>query len=166
MAESEHYQQLGKFVVLFQELEDSLIELNSEIADEDYAAGILPAETEYPRLVESTDVIFSHFADRMRQPDLEAKTRFHKLMKECLDIGVLRNTLIRSTYALLIRTGNFVAPVQRKATLKFKDDSPRQAFGADQPVESFEPYFQRIAGVLAEVESFRRRVIEWKNSDA
>src|SRR5450759_4385011 len=99
MAESAHYQQLGKFVVLFQELENSLIEFNSVITDQDYAVEILPAETEYPRLVESTDVIFSHFIDRLRQPDLEAKTRFHKLMEKCLDIGVLRNRLIRSTYA-------------------------------------------------------------------
>jgi hypothetical protein len=166
MAESAHYQQLGKFVVLFQELENSLIEFTSVIADEDYAVEILPAETEYPRLVESTDVIFSHFIDRLREPDLEAKTRFHKLMEKCLDIGVLRNRLIRSTYALLVRTGDVVALVQEEAKLTLKGGSRRQAIGEDLSVESFEPYFQRIAEVLTEVESFRRRVIEWKNSDA
>jgi len=55
MAESAHYQQLGKFVILFQELENSLIEFISVIADKDCALEMLPAETEYPRLVASTD---------------------------------------------------------------------------------------------------------------
>ena len=45
MAESAHYQQLGKFVVLFQRLESSLIEIIDVIADEDYVVEILPAET-------------------------------------------------------------------------------------------------------------------------
>ena len=165
MAESAHFQQLGKFVVLFQELENSLIEFISVIADEDYAVEILPAETEYPRLVESADVIFSRLVDRLRRPDLETKTRFHKLMEKCLDIGVLRNRLIRSTYALLVRTGEVAALVQEEAKLKFKGGSRRQAVGEDLSVESFEPYFQQIAEVLAELESFRLQAIEWKNSD-
>ena len=164
MAESAHYQQLGKFVILFQELENSLIEFISVIADKDYAVEILPAETEYPRLVESTDAMFSLFIDRLREPDMEAKTRFHKLMETCLDIGVLRNRLIRSTYALLVRTGDVVALVQEEAKLKFKGGSRRQAIGGDLAVESFEPYFQRIAGALAELESFRLQVIDWKSA--
>lgn len=162
MAESAHYQQVGKFVVLFQELENSLIEFISVIADKDYAVETLPAETQYPRLVELTDVMFALFIDRLREPDLEAKTRFHKLMEKCLDIGVLRNRLIRATYALLVRTGDVVALLQEEAKLKFKGGSRRQAVGEDLSVESFEPYFQRIADVLAELESFRLQVIDWK----
>ena len=165
MAESAHYQQLGKFVVLFQELENSLIEFISVITDKDYAVEMLPAETAYPRLVESTGVIFSHFIDRLRAPDLEAKTRFHELMGKCLDIGVLRNRLIRSTYALLVRTGDFGALVQEEAKLKFQSGSRRQAIREDLPVESFEPYFQRIADALAELESFRLQVIDWKPAE-
>ncbi len=165
MAESAHYQQLGKFVILFQELENSLIELISVITDKDYAVEILPAETEYPRLVESADAIFSLFIDRLRQPGLEAKTRFHKLMEKCLDIGVLRNTLVRSTYALLVRTGDVLAGVQEEAKLKLRGGSRRQAIKEDLSVESFEPYFQRIADVLAELELFRLQVIDWKRED-
>ncbi|MGP1679867.1 MAG: hypothetical protein ACTS6J_22275 [Burkholderiales bacterium] len=164
MAENAHYQQLGRFVVLFQELENSLIEFTGVVADEDYAVEILPAETEYPRLVESTGVIFSNFVDRLRQPDLEAKTRFHELMQKCLDIGVLRNRLIRSTYALLVRTGDVGALAKEEAKPKLKDAPRRQAGGDDLSVEPFEPYFQRIAGVLAELASFRIQVIDWKSA--
>ena len=164
MAESAHYRQLGKFVVLFQQLENSLIEFNSGIAGEDYAIEILPAETEYPRLVESTDAIFSHFVNRLREPDLGAGTRFHKLMEKCLNIGVLRNRLIRSTYALLVRAGEVVALAPEEAKLKCKGGSPGQVIGEDLSVESFEPYFQRIADVLAELGSFRRQVIDWKSA--
>lgn len=162
MAESAHYQKLGKFVVLFQELENSLIDIIGVITDKDYAVEMLPAETEYPRLVASTDAYFSHFIDHLRAPDSEAKTRFHKLMEKCLDIGVLRNRLIRSTYALLVRTGDFDALVHEEAKLKYQGGSRRQAVREDLSVESFEPYFERIADVLAELESFRLQVVDWK----
>ena len=165
MAENAHYQQLGKFVDLVQGLESSLIEIISAITGEDYAVETLPVETKYRRLVGSTDIIFSHFVDLLRQPDLEAKTRFHKLIERCLDIGVLRDRLNHSKYALLRSAGDIVAPVNEKAKLKFKGDSPRQVLGEDLPFESFEPYFQEIADVRAELESFRRKVIEWKYPD-
>ena len=166
MAESAHYHQLGKFVVLFQRLESSLIEIIDLIADEDCAVEILPAETEYRRLVESTEVIFSRFVDLMRQPDLEAKTRFHHLMQQCLDIGVLRNRLIHSTYALLERPRDAVAPVPAKGTLKFKGTWRRESAGGNLPLESFEPYFEQLAKVLAQIESFRLQVIAWKYPEA
>jgi hypothetical protein len=166
MAESAHYQKLGKFVVLFQELENFLVDFIGVITDKDYAMETLPAETEYPRLVASTDASFSHFIDHLRVPDSKARTRFHELMERCLDIGALRNRLIRSTYALLVRTGDFDAPVQEEAKLKFQNSSCRHAISEDLPVESFEPYFQRIADVLAELESFRLQVIGWKPAEA
>jgi hypothetical protein len=165
MAENAHFQQLGKFVVLFQGLESSLIEMISVVADEDYSVAILPAETKYRRLVGSTDVMFSRFVDRLRQSDLEAKTRFHELMEKCLDIGVLRDRLIHSKYALLTSAGNVAVPVREKAKLKFKGGSRRQVIGENLPVESFEPYLQQIAEVLAELESFRLQAIEWKHRD-
>ncbi len=166
MAERAHHQQLGKFVALFQALENSLIEFTSATADEDYAAEILPAETEYPRLVESTGLVFSGFIDRLLEPDLAAKLRFHRLMEECLDIGALRNRLVGSAYALLVRTGDAVEPAQDEAGRKFDGGPGRHASGEDLPVEPFEPYFQRIAEAIAEVESFRLQVIERKHSDA
>ena len=70
MAESAHHQQIGKFVVLFQGLESSLIGMIGAITDQDYAAPILPAETKYRRLVGATDVNFSRIVDRLHQPDL------------------------------------------------------------------------------------------------
>ena len=162
MAENAHYQQLGKFVGLFQGLEGSLIEMISVTADEDCAVEILPAETGYRRLVASTDVRFSQFVDLLRPTDLEAKARFHKLMEKCLDIGIVRNRLVHSKYALLTSAGNVVAPVREKARLKFNGGSRGEVIKEDVSVESFEPYFQQIAEVLAELESFRLQVIEWK----
>ena len=166
MAESAHYHQLGKFVVLFQRLESLLIEIIDAIADEDCVVEILPAETEYRRLVESTEVIFSRFVDLMRQPDLEAKTRFHQLMEQCQDIGVLRNRLIHSTYAVLERARDVVAPVPAQGKLKSKGGWRRESIGDNLSLESFEPYFQQLAAVLAQLESFRLQVIEWKYPDA
>lgn len=164
MAESAHNQQLGKFVILFQQLENSLIKFFGVIAGRDYAVEILPAETEYPRLVASTEVIFSDFIDLLPDPDLEAKTRFHELMETCLDIGLLRNRLVRSTYALLERTGDIIALVQEETKLKTKQGSRRQQVQEELPIEFFEPCFQRITDVLAELESFSLQVIAWKHA--
>jgi len=52
--------------------------------------------------------------------------------------------------------------VTEEVKLKFKGGSRRQAVGGDLSVESFEPYFQRIAEVLAEFESVRLQVIDSK----
>jgi hypothetical protein len=165
MAETAHHQQLGKFENLVQGLESSLIGIICAISGEDYAAEILPAETKYRRLVGSADAVFSHFVDLLHQPDLEAKARFHKLMERCLDIGVFRDRRNHSQYALLRRAGNVVAPVQEKAALGCTGDSPRQLTGEDLSVESFEPYFQKITKVIAELESFSLQVVKWKCRD-
>ena len=165
MAETAHDRQLGEFVVLFQGLESSLIEIIGAITDKDYAAEILPTETKYRRLVESTSFVFSRFVDLLPKPDLDAKTRFHELMEKCLDIGMLRDRLAHSAYALLVRAGDDIALAQGKTTLKFQHGSRRQDTGEDLSVEPFEPYFQKIADVLTELGSFRRQVIEWKYRD-
>ena len=165
MAENGHYQQLGEFVALFQRLETSLIGIISEVADEDRAVEILPAETKYRRLVGSAGGVFSHFVDLLRQPDLEAKTRFHQLMEKCLDLGVLRNRLIHSKYALLTRARNGAAPAQEEIGPKCKGGSRRQMIAENPSVESFEPYFRQIAEVLAELAAFRLQVIAWKCAD-
>ena len=165
MAENAHYQQLGTFVVLFQSLESSLVEIISVVSDKDCAVETLPAETKYRRLVGSAEIIVSHFVDLLRGPDLEAKTRFHLLMKRCLDIGLLRNRLVHSRYAILSTAGNAFAPVNEKSTAKFSGGSGKQVIAQDPSVESFEPYLKKIAEVLAELEAFRLQVAEWKNAD-
>ena len=166
MAENAHHQQLGKFVVLFQGLESSLIGMIGAITDQAYAAPILPVETKYRRLVGATGAKFSRAVDLLRQPDLEAKARFHELMEKCLHIGVLRDRLIHSKYALLTRASNTVAPAQKNGKLTFKEGSCGQVIGKDPAVESFEPHCREIAEVVAEIESFRLHVIEWKRRDS
>ncbi len=166
MIENAHHRQIGTFVVLFQGLESSLIGMIGAITDEDYAAPILPAETKYRRLIGATDVNFSHVVDRLHQPDLEAKARFHELMEKCLHIGVLRDRLIHSKYALLVSAGNAGTPAQINGKPKFNEGSRGQVSGEDPAAESFESCCRQIAEVVAELESFRLQVIEWKRCDS
>lgn len=164
MAENARDQQLGKFVVLFQGLEHSLIEIITLIADENYVVETLPAETAYRRLVESSDVFFSRFVDLLRQPDAEAKARFHQLMEKCLDVGVVRDRLVHSTYALLENAGDAAAPAPATGKPELEGGSPREAVRDNPPLESFEPYFQQIAEVHSALESFRLQLIAWKDA--
>jgi hypothetical protein len=83
-------------------------------------------------------------------------------MEKCLDIGVVRDRLIHSTYALLESAGDVAAPAPGKGKLKFKGSSHREAIRDNLSLESFEPYFQQIAEVHTALESFRLQVIEWK----
>jgi len=166
MAENAHHQQIGKFVVLFQGLEGSLIGMIAAITDEDYAAPILPAETRYRPLIGATDVNFFRVVDRLHQPDLEAKARFHELMEKCLHIGSLRDRLIHSKYALLISADNAGAPAQINGELKFNEGSRGQVSDEDPAVESLELSCRQVAEAVAELESFRLQVIEWKRCDS
>lgn len=163
MAENAHQQQLGKFENLIQALESALIGIICAITGEDYAAETLPAETKYRRLVGSADAGFSRLVDLLRQPDLDAKTRFHKLMERCLDIGAVRDRSNHSQYGLLRRAADVAAPGKEKAAPGCEDDSPRQLIPGDLSAESFEPYIPQITKALAELESFRLQVVEWKH---
>jgi hypothetical protein len=167
MSENVLYQQLGRFVVLFQRLESSLIEITTLIADhKDYeVVQILLTEIEYRRLVESTDVLFSYFVDLLHQADTDAKARFHSLMNRCSELGTLRNRLIHSTYAHLVKDDNVIALVQEKPKFKFSGGSRREVDTEDLSVDSFDPYFKRITDVLTELESFRLQIIDWKHPD-
>jgi hypothetical protein len=164
MAEKAHHQQLAKFENLFQALESSLIGVICTITGEDYAAEILPAETRYRRLVGSADVIFSRFVDLLREPDPEAKTRFHNLMERCLDIGEVRDRCNHSQYGLLRSAADVAAPGKEKAAPGCEDDSPRQLIPEDLSAASVEPYIPQITKALAELESFRLQVTDWKSA--
>jgi len=143
------YQQLGRFIVLFQRLESSLIKINTLIADEHYAVEILLTEMPYNRLVMSTATIFSYFVDLRQHPDEDAKIRFESLMNKCLELGTLRNKVIHSNYAHLLNDGEVVALIQAKPKLKkSRGGSHREVNEEDLSVESFEPYLKKIVDVL------------------
>ena len=58
------YQYLGKFVILFQNIERAIIELIVLMAkSDDEAIEILINELDYSKQIKTTDVLFSHYVD-------------------------------------------------------------------------------------------------------
>jgi len=118
MEEKATYDQIGRFVVRFQQVEEQLtdllelttvtkkesptIALNGLIhADEEFVL-ILRNERQYSKRVKSTDARFARFVRLLPTPDQSAKQRFHDLMTELLELGKRRNEIVHSTYAPFI----------------------------------------------------------------
>jgi hypothetical protein len=64
MSENLLYSQLGKFVILFQDIERAIVELIVYMARADNEIiEILINELDYSSLIKTTDVLFAHYID-------------------------------------------------------------------------------------------------------
>ena len=100
MSEPTSYHQIGRFIVSFQHVEDTINEIIVLLAKaDDEFIRILINELEYSKRLKTADVMFARFVDLQRQPDLSANCEFHKLMVELGKLGERRNDIVHSKYA-------------------------------------------------------------------
>jgi predicted metalloendopeptidase len=93
------HQELGKFVVLFQTMDNAINDLIIEIAgNKQFIVEAFIAKTEFSAKMEIADVIFTHFIDITANTDEDEKEKFHSLMNRCKKIGQERNVIVHSVY--------------------------------------------------------------------
>ena len=118
MKEKATYDQIGHFVVRFQQVEEQLtdllelttvtktenqtIALNGLIHADEELVRILKNERQYSKRVNATETRFARFVDLLPAPDQSAKQRFHGLMEELRKLGKRRNEIVHSTYTSFI----------------------------------------------------------------
>ena len=161
MKENSLYHQLGKFVVLFQSIERAIVELIVLIARaDDEIIEILINELDYSSRIKTTDVLFARYIDTH---DIEPKEKqdFHSLMTKCLKLGELRNNLLHSKYAHLVKADKVIALIRENSKLRSKKGI-REIEEEDLTTESFDKYFKEITPVLERLEAFRLKIIDWK----
>jgi len=157
------HQELGKFIVLFQTMDNAVNDIIYHIADTKvYLAETFIAKTEFTSKMEIADVIFTHFVDITANTEKDAKDEFHKLMNKCNKIGKERNVIVHSVYYPLTKVDGSKRLIQQNPRLKFKGGSHTSTNDKELALEDFEQINKKIIVVLGELEKFRLKLIDWE----
>jgi len=155
------YNQLGKFVVLFQKLEAGVTDIVLTIVHgNDEFVRILITQHEFSTLLRTTDVLFSRYVDERTIDDAE-KSIFHKLIVRALKLGELRNQIVHSQYFDLVQGEEPIALVRENFKLS-GGKGKRIKDTQDLTEQDFKEYFSLLNGVISELEAFRLKIIDWK----
>ncbi len=157
------HRELGKFVVLFQTLDNAVNEIIYQISDTKvYVAETFITKTEFTAKMEVADVIFSHYVDITANTDSKSKKEFHSLMNKCKKIGQERNVVVHSVYYPLTKVDGSKRLIQQNPRLKFKDGSKISVNDKELSLEDFENLNIKITHALEELEKFRLKLIDWE----
>ena len=155
------YHQLGRFVVDFQHLEDSVNDILVLLANTDDAVvRILANDLEYGKRLNTTDVLFARFVDLRNNTRVAARAEFHKLMVELHDLGERRNDLVHSRYNPWLNVDGKEGLLRRNSKLRGSKGEREETEGELQP-QAFDGDLQRLSVAGAALEKFRLEVIDW-----
>ena len=155
------YHQLGRFIVIFQHLEDAVNNILVLMADtDDDVVRILANDLEYSKRLSTADVLFSRFVELRSNTRIEAKTEFHKLMVELGKLGERRNDLVHSRYNPWINIHGKEGLLRTNSKLRGSKGELEETEEELQP-EAFNDDLQRLALAGGELEKFRLQIIDW-----
>lgn len=161
------YQQLGQFVVLFQLVENYLIRICELLIDPNLTRNgrVVLAGLGFRDLAVKANVLFALLAEKLATPDAEEKTReFDRLAKHCLELAVLRNKLVHSTYVHLEAGGELQVILRSKAKLMTGGaEGPRYIFDQEQLTDmSLEEALRNVAETAFALGTFQRQVLRFQ----
>jgi hypothetical protein len=160
------FNQLGRFVFLFQHIEAALTDLLVHIAGGDSEVIlILVNELEFAKRVKTTDVMFSRHVDLHEPARSNEKVEFHKLMVEVGKLAERRNDIVHSKYMLWRNVDGLDGLIRYNAKLSGKKGI-REEVEEEMLPENFEEDCGRCAVALMALEKFRLMLIDWEYSDA
>ena len=156
--------QLGRFVVMFQQIEMALTDLLVLLIHaDDEAVRILINDLTYSQRVKTTGALFSRFVDVRVNPSEAMKDGFAKLTTELLKLGERRNELLHSGYSKWTNINGFSGLIRSNSRLR---SGSREREEEELLAQAFEPDLMRMAKVLEQIEAFRRFGIEHVYPDA
>lgn len=155
------YHQLGRFIVIFQHLENTVNDLLVLMADtDDGVVRILASDLEYGKRLNTADVLFARFVDLRNNTRSEAKAEFHKLMVQLRELGDRRNDLVHSRYNPWINVHGKEGLLRTNSKLRGSKGERQETEEELQP-EAFDNDLQRLSAAEAALERFRLQIIDW-----
>jgi len=165
MDHSALHAQLGHFVLKFQAVEASMVELTVQLVDADPEyVSTLTAELEFNSKARSLDVIYTRYAQIHDLSQEAPHPEFHKLMSRIQKLATRRNDLVHSFYGLLI-TVNGEAALARQPTKLKPSEGLREQEGEDILQERLETEISEMHSILQEIEKYRQQSINIKYPD-
>lgn len=155
------HHQLGRFIVAFQHLEDTVNDLLALMAStDDNVVRILANDLDFGRRLNTADVLFAYFVDIRGNTRAESKADFHKLMVELRELGERRNDLVHSRYHPWLNVDGKEGLLRTNAKLR-GSKGEREEKEEELQAEAFNPDLQRLAVAAEGLESFRLQIIDW-----
>lgn len=164
MSDHFYYQDLGRFIIRFQNIEAFLTVFISLIvrADDEFIE-ILITELDFNKRVKAADVMFARYVDLLKSPKINEKKSFHKLMIRILEIAERRNELVHSQYHLWMdikgEEGSIRVNSKLKSSKGIREINKESFLQGD-----LESDFKKIDDATRELEDFCHKVIEWRNA--
>lgn len=154
------FAKLGEFLVAFQSVEASLVELIMQVtyADPEYI-GALTAELEFNCKARALDVIFTRFAQIHCLTSQSPHPEFHKLMMRVQNLATRRNEIVHSFYNMLIIVDEDVAFIRKPTKLK-PSKGVREQPHEDIMASDLQKDLNEIDHLLSELEKYRLKAIE------
>jgi hypothetical protein len=161
MSQPTALEQLGRFIVKFQNIEAALTVLLVLMSNaDDEFIRILVNELEYRKRVSTTGVLFAYFVDLNRNSDQSIKKEFHDLMAELLKLGEVRNEFVHSKYCTWFNSEGKEGLIRVNSKLKGKD-GVRETKEIELLPNTFDADLSRLTKASQELEKFRLKIIEW-----
>ncbi len=151
------FHQLGRFIVMFQNLEAAINEFiynMTDVADDPAIAGLT-----FARRLDETDKVFSDFVDAKVSSEQQAKQDFHALITRLKALAARRNVLVHSRYARWYNVDGREG-LLRMSTRITGSKRPNDKEEELQP-EAFDSDLERIQAAAEDLHRFRMRVIDW-----
>lgn len=149
--------QLGRFVVMFQNLEAAINELIYNMTD--FAHDPAIEKLTFARRLDMTDKLFSEFVDAKGASEQQAKDQFHALIIRLKALTERRNVLIHSRYARWLNVEG------REGLLRMstKITSSKRVHDNEEELqpEAFDGDLERLQAASEDLHRFRMRVIDW-----
>lgn len=154
------YHQLGRFIVSFQHLEDTINGLLELLADADCeTVRILINDLEFSKRLSTIEVLFSHFISIRTGAEAPTKAAFHKLMIELGKLGERRNDIVHSRYNPWTNTEGREGLLRTNSRLRGSKGEREETEEEIQP-EAFDADLHRLAAAAEELEKFRLQIID------
>lgn len=159
------YHQIGKFIVLFQDVEAEVKEILVLLTEADgEMVSILINDLEFSKRLSSADVIFSRFVDLRSGTDKAAKPEFHKLMTDLNKLGERRNEIVHSQYVDWVNIDGAKGLIRENSKNR-GSKGIREKKEEELLPEAFETDFANLYSALQSLEKFRLRIIDWLYPD-
>jgi hypothetical protein len=153
------YHQLGKFIVDFQHIETSIIDLLlllTEVSNSENTTNLIK-DFGYSQLVNTADAMFGKFVDSRLEPNSSDKECFRKLMDKLLQLGKRRNELVHSSYMRWVNIdGNYGLIRNNLKPNKVSNSKEEELLP-----EAFNKDLEELARVHQRLEEFRLKVIDY-----
>jgi hypothetical protein len=162
------YREVGRYVVIFQQIEQELLQICWLLAEPAYdsAARVKLTRMPFKQLVSETSKRIDAFRDERGLDDTEFRrafwTRFHDLLAHCREIADQRNSIVHSAYVHL-EAGDELHGIVRSDMRAMPDASDVEFDHENLSAHSFYRAMQDMAWTIWHLGQCRIQLIHWRD---